>query len=74
MTTTLQRGESRTLNIDVPPQADGVHYLDVVTTQAGRTSVQSVPLKVGSGRAALKPEGRPQTTPSGEKIISLPAQ
>lgn len=74
LSTTLQRGETRLVDIDVPPQPDGMQYLSVVTTQAGRSSLQSIPLKVGSGRAAMKVEGQPQTTPTGEKVISLPSQ
>jgi hypothetical protein len=70
----LPRDRETTLELRVTPQADGVHYLDVFTTQNGRSSAQSVALKIGSAAAAMKRNGAAQTTPSGEKIISLPAQ
>jgi len=70
----LPRDRETTLELRVTPQADGVHYLDVFTTQNGRSSAQSVALKVGNAVAAMKRNGAAQTTPSGEKIISLPAQ
>lgn len=69
----LRQGEVRNVDLAVPAQTDGMHYLDVFSTQDGRTSVQSVPLRVGSGKVALKTEGELQTTPSGEKIIVMPA-
>lgn len=69
----LQRGEQREFDVALPALPDGLHYLDVITTQAGRSSVQSVPVKVGSGRPALKTEGQAQTMPDGERVISLPA-
>jgi hypothetical protein len=70
----LPRERETTLELRVTPQADGVHYLDVFTTQNGRSSAQSVALKVGSTAAAMKRNGVAQTTPSGEKVISLPAR
>jgi hypothetical protein len=70
----LPRERETTIDLRVTPQADGMHYLDVFTTQGGRSSAQSVALKVGSASAAMKRNGQAQTTPSGEKIISLPAQ
>lgn len=69
----LPRGQATTLFLDVTPAADGMAYLDVFTSQGGRTSAQSVPLKVGSGAVVLKRDGAAQTMPSGEKVISLPS-
>lgn len=69
----LVPGQPNVVSLDVVPAADGMVYLDVVTRQGGRGSVQSVPLKVGSGKPLLKREGTLETTPSGEKIISLPS-
>ena len=69
----LPRGQVTTLTLDVTPAADGMAYLDVFTTQNGRGSAQSVPLKVGSGKVFLKREGTLQTMPSGEAVISLPS-
>ena len=70
----LPRGQVTTQLLDVTAAADGMAYLDVFTTQGGRTTAQSVPLKVGSGAIVLKREGTAQTMPSGEKVISLPSQ
>ena len=69
----LPAGQVTTISLDVTPAADGMAYLDVFTTQGGRGSAQSVPLKVGSGKVALKREGTMQTAPSGENVISLPS-
>lgn len=70
----LPRGGNTEVELRVLPSADGLHYINVFTVQGGRTSAQSIPVKVGSGQRALKPNGMVQTTPSGEKVISLPSQ
>ena len=70
---TLPVGEVTTITLDITPAADGMAYLDVFTAQGGRASAQSVPLKVGSGKVAMKREGTVQTAPSGERVISLPS-
>lgn len=70
----LAVGQVTTLDLRVVPTADGLQTLDVFTSQAERSSAQSVPLKVGSGTAKPQAPGKVMTTPSGEKIISLPAQ
>ena len=69
----VQKGEDRTLDLPMLLTTDGTQYLAVATTQAGRTSVQVVPLRVGSGKVTLRKEGTPRTTPAGEKLLSLPA-
>ena len=69
----LVPGQPNVVSLDVVAAADGMVYLDVVTSQGGRGTVQSVPLKVGSGKPLLKREGTLERTPSGEKIISLPS-
>ena len=69
----LHAGEVRTLEVRVLAAAEGLHYLNVFTTQAGRPGVAAVPVRVGSASVQLKPGGTVQTTPSGERIISLPA-
>lgn len=69
----LPPGQVTTISLDVTVAADGMAYLDVFTTQAGRGSAQSVPIKVGSGAVLLKREGAMQTGPAGEKVISLPS-
>jgi hypothetical protein len=70
---TLVRGETRELELQVAARADGLHFLNVFTRQNGRTSAASVPLRVGEVRS--KPQrSQVQTTPAGEKVISLPSQ
>ncbi len=70
----LARGRATSVDVFVTAQADGMQYVDVTTSQAGRFSVQSIALKVGSGALNHKPSGALMTTPSGEKIISMPAK
>lgn len=69
----LAQGERRDVDLSYTGRTDGMQYLNVTTTQGGRTTVQQVPLAVGSGKRALKQDGTRQVTPSGEAVISLPA-
>ena len=69
----LARGELRTIELPYISRTDGMQFIDITTAQAGRNSVQSLPLRVGSGELTLKPEGKRQTTTKGEDVISLPA-
>lgn len=71
---TLPQGRATTVDMQATAAADGQYFVDVLTTQAGRTSVQSIPLQVGDAKPQLKTTGKPETTPSGEKVISLPSQ
>jgi hypothetical protein len=61
---------------DVPYQAqnDGMQYLDVTTTQNGRTSIQQVAVAVGSGQMKLKPSGTAVVTPTGERLVTVPSK
>jgi hypothetical protein len=70
----LTRGQATKVDLLVNAQNDGMQFLDVTTTQAGRSSIQSVPLKVGSGTLVMKSNGNVITTPSGERIVSMPAK
>jgi len=70
---TLASGEQRALELPFTARVDGLQFIDVATRQAGRRSVQSVPLVVGSGALRSKPEGQRGSTASGEAVISLPA-
>lgn len=65
---------STTLTLQVTPSADGLEYLNVFTTQGGRTTAQSIPLQVGSAKAEVKNKNKVETTPEGEKVISMPAK
>lgn len=73
LTLRLRPDDPGTVEFLYAARTDGLQYLDVTTQQAGRISVQSVPLRVGSGNLALKEEGRRLVTPSGESVISLPS-
>lgn len=73
ITLSLARGEERTVDLPYTGRADGMQFIDVSTTQAGRMTVVSVPLRVGTGELKLKPEGQRRTTAGGEAVISLPA-
>jgi hypothetical protein len=70
----LPRGQITTLSLNVNAAADGMQFIDVFTTQGGRSSAQSVPLKVGKGELALKKSGDLRIEPNGERVISMPAQ
>lgn len=72
-TLALTRDQATTLDVLLTPAGDGMQTLDVFTSQAGRRSAQSVPLKVGTGAAALKASGAVKSTPAGERVISLPS-
>jgi hypothetical protein len=70
----LNRGESRTVSVDIAGTSEGMQYLDIVTRQGTGASVQSVAVSVGGARPVLKREGQLKVTPSGEAVISLPAK
>jgi hypothetical protein len=73
LTLNLSAGEQRTVELPYANRTDGMQFLDVTTTQGGRLTVQSIPLRVGSGELKLKPQGQRATTADGEAVISLPA-
>jgi len=70
----LPRGAVRTMDLVVTVPADGIYHLSVLMSQGGRRAVAAVPLRVGSAALSRKAEGTPQTTPSGERVISMPAK
>lgn len=69
----LTPGQPNVITVNVVPAADGTVYLDVFTRQNGRSSAQSVPLKVGSGKVTLQQPGTAKPAPGGERVISLPS-
>jgi len=73
LTLRLGSGEQRTIELPYAGRSDGMQFLDVTTTQAGRMTVVSVPLRVGSGDLKLKPEGQRRSMSGGDAVISLPA-
>ena len=70
----LTRGVVRTLDLLVTAPVDGAHHLTVLMSQGGRIAVSAVPLRVGSGAVSRKTEGKVEVTPSGERVISMPAK
>jgi hypothetical protein len=69
----LEPGEVREVDVWVLARADGIQFLDVLTTQSGRTSVVSVPVHVGGGKSRLSSAGRPEVGAKGEAVVVLPA-
>ncbi|MGJ7523246.1 hypothetical protein ACSFA0_22380 [Variovorax sp. LT1P1] len=71
---TLPAGaSSQTLTVPVTPTSEGLAYLNVFTTQHGLTSVSAIAVQVGK-TGALKPQGDLKSTPSGDKILSIPVR
>jgi hypothetical protein len=68
----LKPKQTQSTSVFVTAAEDGVYFLNVTTTQAGRSSVISIPVKVGTGAPKLEKQGTAETTPSGERVISLP--
>ncbi len=62
------------LDIQAIPEADGLFYLNVFTTQNGATSAMSIPIAVGTVAPKLSPVGVTKPTADGQKIISLPVR
>lgn len=71
---TISSNQTSVANVLVNAPADGVYFVNVTTRQAGRSSVVSIPVKVGAGTPRLERSGTVQTTPSGEHVISLPSK
>lgn len=71
---TMARGSFREMEVQVSAAVDGLYYLSVFTTQDGRFTATSIPLRVGSAESKQKVQGKVQTTPSGEKVVSLPGK
>ncbi|HXD05014.1 MAG TPA: hypothetical protein VN680_03125 [Burkholderiaceae bacterium] len=71
----LPAGRATTISLQVVPHSEGTLFINVFTRQGGRSSAQSVPLRVGDTQAKtkVKPERAAQTTPEGENVISLPS-
>jgi hypothetical protein len=60
--------------VTVVPQAEGRFYISVFSNAQGRSSASAIAVQVGKGVVQLKPSGKVQVMPSGERIISVPAQ
>jgi hypothetical protein len=70
----LSPGQTHTLELQATASVDGLYHVTVVLHQGGRSAVSAVAMKAGSGTVSMKSEGAVQTTPSGERVISMPAK
>lgn len=62
---------SPTLTVPVTPTSEGLAYLNVFTTQHGLTSASAIAVQVGK-TGALKLRGELKSTPSGDRILTIP--
>jgi hypothetical protein len=67
-------GQMAEHTVTVVPQAEGRFYLNIFSLANGRGSATAIAVQVGKGVVALKPAGKLQVTPSGERVISVPVQ
>ena len=65
---------SSVLDIQAIPEADGLFYLNVFTTQNGATSAMSIPIAVGVAAPKLEAVGLTKPAADGQKIIALPVR
>ncbi|OUM04180.1 hypothetical protein [Variovorax sp. JS1663] len=71
---TLPAGRTSTLTVQVVPDADGIGYLHVFTTQNGATSATSITVQVGKEPSTLPASSGLKQTPGGDKILSMPVK
>jgi hypothetical protein len=67
-------GQTVEHSVVVTPQANGRYYLNIFSTANSLGSASSVALQVGKDTVQAKVHGKVQVLPSGERIISMPAQ
>ncbi len=60
--------------IEVIPQVQGRLYLYLESSANGRGSASAIAVQVGKTEVQRKPSGNVQSTPNGERIISVPAK
>ena len=65
---------SSELDIRAVPDANGLFYLNVFTSQNGATSAVSIPVSVGNGKPKLDAMGETKPSADGEKVISMPVR
>jgi hypothetical protein len=70
-----QAGQRVQHTVTVVPQAEGRFYLNLFSVANNRAGASAIAVQVGSAKAMQPaPSGKVQVTPSGERIISVPAQ
>jgi hypothetical protein len=67
-------GQRAEHTVTVVPQAEGRFYLNVFSVANSRGGASAIAVQVGKGAVQLKSSGKVQVMPSGERIISVPAQ
>lgn len=69
-----QAGQRAEHSVTVVPQTEGRFYLNVFSVANNRGGASAIAVQVGKGAVQLKSAGKVQVMPSGERIISVPAQ
>jgi hypothetical protein len=69
----LTKNQPNTVTLTLLAKEDGMHYIRMQMSQAGRLSATSIAIPVGKTAAAMPTLGKPTTTPDGEKLIVMPA-
>jgi hypothetical protein len=69
----LAAGSPTTIRLSVVPESDGLRYLNVFTSQNGRSSSTSIPIQVGS-MTPKGPGSTLKTAPDGARILSHPVK
>jgi hypothetical protein len=69
-----QAGQRAEHTVTVVPQAEGRFYLNVFSVANNRGGAAAIAVQVGKGSVQLKSSGKVQVLPTGERIISVPAQ
>jgi hypothetical protein len=60
--------------VTVVPEVEGRFYLNVFSIVNGRPSATAIAVQVGNKSVQLKPAGKLQETPTGERVISVPVK
>ena len=69
-------GASNRFSLTLVPASAGLHFVNVFVRNGGRAQALAIPVQVGAAGAAAtasKRADRVQVTPSGERVISVPA-
>jgi hypothetical protein len=61
-------------SITLTPTSEGAHFIHIQMSQNGQSSASGIMLRVGAAGQKTESLGELVTTPSGEKIIVMPAK
>jgi hypothetical protein len=61
-------------SVMVVPQAEGRFYLNLLSLANGHGAASGIAIQVGNKPAQMKTVGKVQVSPSGERVISVPAK